>query len=94
MKNYESPTIEPAGGTGNKVQPEAWIPIFFVLAIVVLDYVVAAQILLVTELVGNFSGSSSHYRHVYHLFCGLRFARRFYFRVSRGEIYEECFLCR
>ncbi|OIP11900.1 MAG: hypothetical protein AUJ99_06285 [Caldisericum sp. CG2_30_36_11] len=51
MKNYESPTIEPAGGTGNKVQPEAWIPIFFVLAIVVLDYVVAAQILSVTELV-------------------------------------------
>ena len=58
MKNYESPTIEPAGGTGNKVQPEAWIPIFFVLAIVVLDYIAVAQILAITELVSYAVGYS------------------------------------
>ena len=58
MGNYESPTIEPAGGTGNKVQPEAWIPIFFVLAIVVLDYIAVAQILAITELVSYAVGYS------------------------------------
>lgn len=51
MQNYESPTIESAGGAVSKVQPDVWVPIFWVLAYVALDYVVAAQILLVAELV-------------------------------------------
>lgn len=50
-KSYESPTIESAGGPGNKVQPDAYIPLFIALAVFVLDYLAAAQILVITELV-------------------------------------------
>ena len=58
MEKYESPTIESAGGPGNKVQPDALIPIFFVLVAVVLDYIAVAQILAITELVSYAVGYS------------------------------------
>jgi hypothetical protein len=39
MVNYESPTIEQAGGPGNKVEPQLWIvwflPIFVIVPVVV-----------------------------------------------------------
>jgi|YelNatPaOPRAMG01_1025707.scaffolds.fasta_scaffold37242_2 hypothetical protein len=49
MNNYESPTIEQAGGPENTVQPE----IFSVAVLVfgVLDYVAAAQILAFVDMV-------------------------------------------
>jgi hypothetical protein len=41
MKNYESPTIEQAGGPGNKIEPQVTTPFFF------LDGIVAAEVILV-----------------------------------------------
>ncbi|MGC8979839.1 hypothetical protein [Caldisericum sp.] len=50
MKNYESPTIEQAGGIEN--EPESFVLalfLVFTIAAGVLDYLVVAQIYAITE---------------------------------------------
>jgi hypothetical protein len=41
MKNYESPTIEQAGGQGNEVEPQITTPFVF------FDGIVAAEVIFV-----------------------------------------------